>query len=106
MQASYRSRLPVHKGLHAQADAIHAAAPEAGDHFVRERAGSAFHGNLGSVRNLEILRNRDKYPLQLSYIQYCRGSASEIDGVDGPLEPPTHLAGDRAGLRYLAAHAV
>ena len=82
MQTPYRRGLCIHERLHAQAYAVHSAALQrciiAGDSVP------GAHSTVISAlfADHKLLRNGDKYPFQLRYIEYRRSAAAEENGVD------------------------
>src|SRR5438874_5448377 len=82
VQTPNRRCLVIHKGLHAQADAIDSAAVENFHSRLRKRAGRALHRYLGIRLHVEILPNSDKDTLQLCYIQDSWSASAEINGVN------------------------
>src|SRR5213078_4775126 len=78
VQTPHRRRFAIHKGLHAQADAIDSTEVENFHYRLRKRAGCALHRYLGIRLHGEILPNRDKDTLQLCYTQDSWSASAEI----------------------------
>src|SRR5580658_1398566 len=106
VQTPDRGRFLIDKRLHTQTHAIHTAALQGLNHSRSQRARSTFDRKLRVWLNLEILRNRDKQPSQLAYIEYSRSSAAQVDGVDDPVGANTHLCYSRVVTFHVSAYAV
>jgi hypothetical protein len=70
---------------------------------VVQRSRRAFDGYLSVLRDLKILLNRDKKPLQLCYIEYRGRAATQIDGIEHGLEMAAHLFGGMRSIGDIGA---
>ena len=79
MQAGHRSRFLVHKRLHAQAHAVHAAGDQRLNHGLSQSTGSAFNRNLRAGSDAELLRDGGKQFSQLFRRQQAGSAPAQID---------------------------
>src|SRR3974377_1286269 len=66
VQSADRGAILIGGGLHAKADTVYAATDQGIEDLRRERAGSAFNGNLSGRFDLEIAAHCQKQSLQLA----------------------------------------
>ncbi len=106
VQSPDRSGFNINERLHAQADAIYAAAQQCLQRFLTERAGRALDRDLGVGMHLKLRSNRVEDPLQLSGLEDGGSAAAEIDRIHLMLELSTHLLRGLRSARHVGAHSL
>ena len=102
VQAADGAGFGVDKGLHPEADTVHAAAQQQVDNLGRKRAGSAFDSDFGIGSDFEIFAQAIEDARELLGREHGGSAATEINRINLALEPRAHRGCELGGARDVA----